>query len=64
MTNGVDAKTQRERQTSYNAAKMAKGFVKVNMWLKTDTLSKIKELSTKGDITQGEVVDQLLAKEQ
>jgi len=63
VTNGVEAKTQGERQLSYRAAKKAGGFLEVRLWLKTQTLSKIKELAADDDITQGEVIDQLLAKE-
>ena len=54
--------TANQRQTSFRQAKVADGFVEVRMWLSKQTLEKIKELASTGEITQGEVVDQLLTK--
>jgi len=54
--------TASQRQTSFRQAKTADGFVEVRMWLGKQTLEKIKELASAGEITQGEVVDQLLTK--
>ena len=54
--------TAKQRQGSFRQAKTAEGFIEVRMWLRKQTLEKIKELASTGEITQGEVVDQLLTK--